>query len=92
MNEYTILLQNVVCLLSGKSYRNEDYGTKLYLKWFFLILQFLPDTAIGDVVVVRFDCTDLDNNLLTYSLVQNPADGTFEVDAATSQLRVKGKL
>ena len=33
---------------------------------------------------------DLDNNPLTYTLVQNPADGTFEIDTATNQLKVRG--
>ena len=46
--------------------------------------------VVGDVIVADLKCMDLDNNPLTYTLVQNPADGTFEIDTATNQLKVRG--
>ena len=46
--------------------------------------------VVGDVIVVDLKCMDLDNNPLMYTLDQNPADGTFEIDTATNQLKVRG--
>lgn len=44
------------------------------------------------VVMSDFECTDLDNNPLSYSLTQFPNDGVFEIDAANKQIKLKGKF
>ncbi|XP_061179410.1 protocadherin Fat 1-like [Saccostrea echinata] len=44
----------------------------------------------GDVIVADFGCSDEDNDLLIYTLIQDPADNGFEI--VSNQLTVKGTL
>lgn len=40
-------------------------------------------------MIPDFECTDLDNNLLSYSLIQSPDESAFDIDAH-NRLKVKG--
>lgn len=40
-------------------------------------------------MIPDFECTDLDNNLLSYSLIQSPDKSAFDIDAQ-NRLKVKG--
>lgn len=40
-------------------------------------------------MIPDFECTDLDNNLLSYSLIQSPDESAFDIDAQ-NRLKVKG--
>lgn len=40
-------------------------------------------------MIPDFECTDLDNNLLSYSLIQSPDESAYDIDAQ-NRLKVKG--